>query len=261
MAPERRSLPKRPPPRRYIDVVLENLSALRAVAVFHPRMALVGIDSELESVVRECFPQTFLDVEIASLREDRRQRNRYPSRPQSDDKLLSNVVSSQLLRLARRDDIPTDVRSFIEGFRDIAGRARHSRSTASIGTILNSITNAVKCMEWLCTAKALGAFSCSGCAIVLTFSLENVLTASIGSVIPFACPECSQPHPLTVANPSNRAETVLPAAVLETLHHELVRVAVRAWLHGQIGPAEMLACRMALIAAHTELIAMLKDRT
>ena len=145
--------------KRYYEYVCDNLNRLRTVAVFHPRLAYVGVSSELEILVREMNPKG-----LKIWTDDQRsiQESRYPRRDYDTDDDKERLVSSVVrYRLRRWGDIETakwlsqDVRSCLHqmfgggGKRDRSGQGRHSRHKVSYEDAEGAVRLAVQLVHSL----------------------------------------------------------------------------------------------------------------
>lgn len=174
----------------YYDKVIKNLHNLKKLAFFHPRIAFLGVASEIENVFRE-IDRYYINQKI----------NRYHAEKWADsyDPFFyishpeTRVILKRIRSIKREKCIPDNIERFMDKIDKLGGDCRHQRIKVSISEVEDIIDNAIDFMNELKTLYFPQLMECPNpeCKTKHPFYFENVLNAVPGSVLKLWCKECN----------------------------------------------------------------------
>lgn len=174
---------------RYCDAVVTNLLALLPVAALAPRLAVVGVYSELEVMIKECMPRAIMDDRIA--------RHALPP-------ALAATAVAQRVIFDIAQYLPSDLKEFPGWIVETAAKYRHNRGTVSprldlppmtFGTASQAVEKAIRMVDFLSSSDraTLGYMECACGRHYVTFA--DVIGMRCGTYVWMRCPGCGDRWP------------------------------------------------------------------
>ena len=160
-------------PETYAEQIVQNLWNLRQVALFHPRLAMVGVQSELEIVIQEVLPPKYFATLVRKFHE-RVPKHRFPD---------SGAARDELIRLGES----VGSKDFVEILRRWAGTSRHTGTVIEVDFVTDGIETAVDFLEALTRKTYKNVLSCPKDRRRSDFHLADVLLARPGTVLELCC--------------------------------------------------------------------------
>lgn len=168
----------------YAEQIVGNLQNIFSIAVFHPPLAVLAVETELEVMTREVLPQRILDDRLEDLQIE------------FGHAVRSEVaVRDELFELA----VNIGMKSFIKKLQHDGGNVRHEGTRAfSIDFVANTVSDAIEFVHKLSSATRAYTLYCQNeqCRTrspwpSVTFSVSDVLNTTPGSRLLIRCPEQS----------------------------------------------------------------------
>jgi len=223
----------------YAEALIDRLQNLRKVALFDPGLAYIGIDAELECLIREVIPPSLLSKWAVS---------KAGSKPHEVEEKLTKAVRRQRLSWASSGLFPDRVNEFLKALPRIAGKARHGRTTLTFKEANQDIELAVQFVTTLANVVD---------KIVLTCKLDkqenaftwSVLKYKVGTTVLFTCSKCGGAlvtHTLPAsfdALPYSWADPDVCAIAVSLLARELLDVRQQQFVAGDIAEDEFMSSR------------------
>ncbi len=179
---------------KYWEAITKNLKALKTIALFHPRLALLGVHSEIEVMQYEIDP--YLSKEFGDILAEkaRRKKRELPhAKTKAVQKLLLFFIGSKHLSEDVRHSLSTLVR--------LANNCRHTRAEMTSWRVDQAITDTIKLVGELREFPIPHKLVCPKCKRKgAEWYFKTVLDASIGERIEKECPQCG--HEITYQVPS-----------------------------------------------------------
>ena len=122
----------------YRDRIIQNLHNLLNVALFHPRLAMVGVESELECMMTECVLEWLLDEWIEAPLQH------------GGNPLIPSVVIRRKLKSLGKLYWKTDV---MDRLSNTAGNSRHSRADIEFHRVVDAVNEVVGFVKYLATER------------------------------------------------------------------------------------------------------------
>jgi hypothetical protein len=174
----------------YGGQIVQNLEQLRTIAVFHPRLALLGVAVELEVFVRETIPSERLQ-EIA----DAEIKKRGYSQERADSLAVRNYLRDFI---AKWDEIPIELRRWLPEIIRRGDLCRHTRVKVSTAEAETAIANAIALIASMSTIELADAFTCKKHRRNVPFSFKDILHATESWLV--KCPDCTQAYSASQEN-------------------------------------------------------------
>lgn len=180
----------------YAEAVLDNLKNCRTVALLHPRLAVVGVASELEILFREMFPPDVMD----RWTKDFRQRNPKHPFPQTA------AIREKLYGQSRESVFSEGLRKLLSSILRRADECRHTRVGVTLREAEHTIDEASEFINRLRQLESKRVLRCAKDSHV-SFRYADVLDGALGATIKLRCPKCHgviATH--VIANPSEASQ-------------------------------------------------------
>lgn len=167
----------------YMDGVLMNLDRIRIVGFLHPRLAMVGIESELETIFLEALPPQLIDERLSEY--DRRK----PKDPRDYEERKSTIIRYELSNSPNLTSQPKQSDQFLRDLKKRAGQARHSRAAVSVYRVGRAVDQAKAFVNLLKESTMEKALNCENEKLRVDFHLGKVLMTESGQIT-LPCPSC-----------------------------------------------------------------------
>ena len=214
----------------YKDLVRSNLEDLRLVALFHPRLALVGVASEIENLYKELLPHRV---------------NTWATRvqaPHPETKAVTHHIRMQKWSSA----LPIKLRQFASSlFESEGGGAyRHSRKVVTVPQVIENVRNALALLEALGEIYYPKHIRCQDHRATADWHLAAVLNAEPGTVIKVVCPKGKEVvYSYSVPNPGETQGpfSYIDKAGVEVFLNELSVLFCEQYASGLIDESQLQA--------------------
>lgn len=164
----------------YADQIIENLENLLSVAVFHPRLAVLGIESEFEVMFGQMIPESYLRSEVE---EYAFRQHPYPE---------TAVVRRELHKFARDNRLPEELRDFLGELESAAGDCRHSPEEIHLGEVKYAVKKAIAVVRALRDITWQRTLYCPIDKILLDLPFKAFLDRQPGATFAVTCPTCER---------------------------------------------------------------------
>jgi hypothetical protein len=179
-------------PITYYDQIISNLRRFQQVALLHPRLAMVGIESEFEIMIQEIVPPEIFKEIVSDNSLNKQYDPRYPETTTARQALRSIIQLNYFSK-----DMQDSIREILRK----GGDCRHSRAKATYDDVIIAIEQAIRFVDEIGKLGFENAFICAEHNWHRDFVFEEIFITPIGEPYVVFCPDCLERQKNDTENP------------------------------------------------------------